>query len=84
MIKFPESETGNSLPCNVEDDVVELYIHSALYIHGVTNNEANSVWEYSAKEDFLAQGDKVTGNLRRLHEEELHDLYPPNIIRVMT
>ena len=53
MIKFPESGTGNSLPCNVEDDVVELYIHSALYIHGVTNNEANSVWEYSAKEDVF-------------------------------
>jgi hypothetical protein len=29
------------------------------------------------------KGDEVTGELRKLHIEELNDLYPPHIIRVM-
>jgi hypothetical protein len=34
---------------------------------------------------FSLKRDEVTGEWRRLHNEELYDLYPlPNIIRVIT
>jgi len=33
---------------------------------------------------FVPKGDEVTGELRKLHNEELNDLYcSPNIIRVI-
>ena len=32
---------------------------------------------------FWTKMDEVTGELRRLCDEERHDLYPPNIIREM-
>jgi len=32
---------------------------------------------------FGTKRDKVTGECRRLHNEELYDLQPPNIIRVI-
>jgi hypothetical protein len=32
---------------------------------------------------FGPKGDEVTGEWRRLHNEELNDLYSPNIIRVI-
>jgi hypothetical protein len=52
-IKFPERETGNSLPYNAEDEFVELYLYSALYIYGLMNNEVDGVWEYNVKEDIF-------------------------------
>ena len=33
---------------------------------------------------FEPKGDEVTGELRKLHNEELNDLYSPNIIWVIT
>jgi len=32
---------------------------------------------------FRRMRDKVTGEWRKLHNEELHDLYSPNIVRVI-
>jgi hypothetical protein len=32
---------------------------------------------------FVPKRDEVTGKLRKLHNEELNDLYSPNIIRVI-
>jgi hypothetical protein len=32
---------------------------------------------------FGPKRDEVTGEKRKLHNEELHDLYPPNILRVI-
>jgi len=32
---------------------VELYLYSALHIHGVMNDEADGVREYGAKEDIF-------------------------------
>jgi hypothetical protein len=52
-IKFPERETDRSFPYNAEDKFVELYLYSALYIHGLINNEVDGVWEYGAKEDIF-------------------------------
>jgi len=47
-------------------------------------NEAESVWEYSVKENIWPRRDEVTGEWRRLHNEELNDLYSsPNIVRVI-
>jgi hypothetical protein len=40
------------------------------------------VWEHSAEKIFGTKGDEVTGGSRKLHNEELHNLYSlPNIIR---
>ena len=35
------------------------------------------------REIFGPKGDDVSGELRRLHNEELNDLYTPNIIQVI-
>jgi hypothetical protein len=41
---------------------VELYLYSALHVHGVTNNEADGVWEYGSKEDiFDSEGQENRG-----------------------
>jgi hypothetical protein len=53
---------------------VELYLHSPIYLDGVVLNIQDET-----------KREKVTGGWRRLHNEELHNLYTsPNIIRVIT
>ena len=46
--------------------------------------EAEGVWEQVLRRIFGPRKDEVTGELRRLHNEELNDLYSsPNIVRVI-
>jgi len=46
--------------------------------------EAEGVWEHGAEENIWPRRDEVTGEWRRLHNEELNDLYSsPNIVRVI-
>jgi len=52
-IKFPERKTDNSLPYKAEDEFVELYLYSALYLYDLMNNEVDGVWEYGTKEDIF-------------------------------
>jgi len=47
--------------------------------------QAKDVRELDLKKIFGSQRDTVRGELRRLHNEELHDLYrSPNIISVIS
>jgi hypothetical protein len=42
-----------------------------------------SVFENGAEEDIWTERDEMTGEWRKLHNEELHDLYSlPSIIRI--
>jgi hypothetical protein len=44
-IKFQERETNHSLPSNAEVKSVDLCLYSAIHIHGVMINKADSVKE---------------------------------------
>ena len=46
--------------------------------------EAEGVCEYGVEENIWTRRDEVTGEWRRLHNEELNGLYSsPNIVRVI-
>ena len=46
--------------------------------------EAEGVWEQGVEENIWNGRDEVTGEWKRLHNEELNDLYiSPNIVRVI-
>jgi hypothetical protein len=51
------------------------------YIAGET--QAESVWNRVQRKIFGPKRVEVTGDWRKLHNEELHDLYSSNIIRVI-
>jgi len=52
-----------------------------VHIEGGTRVEG--VWEWGVEENILPNRDEVKGQWRKLHNEELNDLYPsPNIVRV--
>jgi len=47
-------------------------------------NLAEGVWEYGAEGVFGSERNKITWDWRKLHVEELNDLYcSPNIVRVI-
>jgi hypothetical protein len=59
-----------------------LFSYSPFLIKGGTQTEG--VWEQGAEEDIWTEEEWVTGEWRRLHNKELHDLYSsPSIIRII-
>jgi hypothetical protein len=52
--------------------------------HVERKTQANGVREKGVEQDIWAEKDKVTGEWRRLRNEELHDPYfSPSLVRVL-
>jgi len=66
-----------------QQTVYDIYI----YIYISSNNEERKLWVFEnmlLRRIFGPRRDEVTGECRRLHNEELNDLYcSPNIVQVI-
>jgi len=62
--------------------IYKLYVRTV--VDTVGGKEAEGVWEHGVEENIWTWTNEVTGDWRRLHNEQLNDLYSsPNIVRVI-